>query len=194
MNRALGEVITSECRTKGARACSALVRRTKTSFGVSVHATRFPQASKKKFISGTTHVDFGFAYDRHAIVVLYRFASCKWDTKMREHGTLRRREKIIRDETNGFDRGVSGKVMTHGQGYGDNLSPMSLSEQGGTTQTKSYLFREKWVKRVRRRNDTSLKIWGVQNAARRREGDRNPQFSGVSLQGHGRIRYVLFGL
>ena len=42
---------------------------------------------------------------------------------MREHGTLRRGKKIIRDKSNGFDGGVSGKVMAHGQGYCADLGP-----------------------------------------------------------------------
>jgi hypothetical protein len=42
---------------------------------------------------------------------------------MREHGTLRRRKEIIREKSNGFEGGVSGKVMTNGQGYSDNLNP-----------------------------------------------------------------------
>jgi hypothetical protein len=41
---------------------------------------------------------------------------------MREHGTLRRRKEIVRDKSDSFDGGVSGKVMTHGQGYCANLS------------------------------------------------------------------------
>lgn len=40
---------------------------------------------------------------------------------MREHGSLRGWEEIIRDKPNSFDGGVSGKVMTHGQGYSGDL-------------------------------------------------------------------------
>ena len=36
---------------------------------------------------------------------------------MRENGAFRRRKEIIRDKSNGFDGGVRGKVMAHGQGY-----------------------------------------------------------------------------
>ena len=82
-----------------------------------------PASIEKRVIRGMTHVDFGFSYDRDAIFVLYRFASCERDTKMRKHGTFRWRKEIIRDKSNGFDGGVSGKVMTHGQGYSDNLNP-----------------------------------------------------------------------
>ena len=45
---------------------------------------------------------------------------------MREHGTLRRRKEIIRDESNGFDGCMSGKVMAHGQGYFANLRPKHI--------------------------------------------------------------------
>jgi hypothetical protein len=60
---------------------------------------------------------------------------------MRKHGTLRRRKEIIRDKSNGFDRGVSGNVMTHGQGYSDNLRPQPRPYQnrigGGNNPDKS---------------------------------------------------------
>jgi hypothetical protein len=57
---------------------------------------------------------------------------------MREHGALRRRKEIVREKSNGLDGGVGGKVMAHGQGYGDNLNPSHVlirTEQGGTTQS-----------------------------------------------------------
>jgi hypothetical protein len=61
--------------------------------------------------------------------------------------------------------------------------PRPYQNRGAQPRTKSYLIRGKWVKRVRRRNDTSLKIWDVQNAVPRRGGDRNLQIS--RLHGHG---------
>jgi hypothetical protein len=65
-------------------------------------------------LRATTHVDFGFAYDRHAIFVLHAFARRERDTKMCEHCTLRRRKKAICDESNGFDRSVGHEVMAYG--------------------------------------------------------------------------------
>jgi hypothetical protein len=58
---------------------------------------------------------------------------------MREHGTLRRRKEIIRDKSNGFDGGVSGKVTAHGQGYSDNLNPNHvLIRTGGHDPDKEF--------------------------------------------------------
>jgi hypothetical protein len=70
-------------------------------------------ASIEETLGDMTHVDFGFAYDGHAIFALHRFASCQWDSEMRKHGTLRRRKEIICDKSNSFDGGVSGNVMAH---------------------------------------------------------------------------------
>ena len=65
-------------------------------------------------LRATTHVDFGFAYERHAIFVLHAFARCERDTKMREHRTLRLQKKASYDKSNGFDRSVSHQVMAYG--------------------------------------------------------------------------------
>ena len=63
---------------------------------------------------GQTHVDLGFAYDGYAILLPHVFASCERDAEMCEHRAFRRRKEIVRDKSNGFNGGVSRKVVTHG--------------------------------------------------------------------------------
>ena len=69
---------------------------------------------RRKLKGATTHVDFGFAYDGYAIFIFRGFSSCERDAKMCEHRALRRRKEKIRDESYGFDGGVSREVVAHG--------------------------------------------------------------------------------
>jgi hypothetical protein len=130
-----GEVITRGRRTKGVGHVSldTLGQKRRCEF-----LTSDTILASIEVLGGTTHVDFGFAYDGHAIFVLHRFASCEWDAEMREHYTLRRRKEIIRDKSNGFDGGVSGNVMANSQGYCANLNPNHILIRTGcnTTQEK----------------------------------------------------------
>lgn len=71
-------------------------------------------ASIEEGLRSATHVNFGFAYDSHAIFVIHYFSSCKRDSKMRKHSAFRRREEIICDKSNGLHGGVSRKVIAHG--------------------------------------------------------------------------------
>ena len=70
-----------------------------------------PRASQSK--PNTTHVDFGFAYYRYAIFVLYWFTSHEWDTEVRENGALRWRKEIVCDEFHSLDGGVRSDVVAH---------------------------------------------------------------------------------
>lgn len=64
-------------------------------------------------LRGTTHVDFSFAYDRYAIFLLHRFASCERDAEVGEHSALRREMEIVCDESHSPNRGVLHDVMAH---------------------------------------------------------------------------------
>jgi len=67
-----------------------------------------------KNLRGTTHIDFGFAYDGYAILIPHVFASCERDAEMCEHRAFRRRKEIVCKKSNGFNGGVSRKVVAHG--------------------------------------------------------------------------------
>ena len=83
-----------------------------TDQGESAHGTRYPGVWKDQ--RGTTHVNFGFAYDGYAILIPHFFASCERDVEMCEHRALRWRKEMICDKSNGFNGSVSRQVVAHG--------------------------------------------------------------------------------